>query len=153
MKDYINIAIRVNIALILAVEIVAAFVLPILLGILLSTNVATSASYAPILIGLFTNGIIIFIASFWVFKATYGNMLNQGKQITLLNAVLYSAIIFLIYDAFQSFYRTKGGVLFFIVNAIVALVSFYLSGKSAEKKRKKVDSATANPSPPLSAQQ
>ena len=134
MKNYLNLAIRVNIAILLAVEIVAALVLPIVITLILTTNIGSSGPNAGLWIGHITNAVIIFLAGFWVFKMTYGNMRKMGKEITIINSVIYSAVLFVLVNGALAFFIERGGVLGVVIGTVVAFIAFYLAGNSAEKK-------------------
>ena len=135
MKDHLNLAIRVNIAVILAMEIMAALVLPILIAIILGTNIASSSPDAAIWLGITANAVIVFLAAFWVFKMTYENMLKTGKKVDLINSLVYSIILFVIVNVALSFILNRGHYIVIIVAAVVALIAFYLAGKKVDKKQ------------------
>lgn len=131
MKTYLNLAIRVNIALFLASKLVGAFIVLIVSAFLSSFGLVDSG----ILIwwtGLAALIIILFIAGYWVFKLTYRNM-KEAKKITLEKAIIYSvALNFIINFVYIMFLEEKDFV-YLGVGAVFLVVPFYLAGKSVEK--------------------
>lgn len=145
MKDYINLIIRVNIAIFLASEVVAALVIPFILILiipLLIANQIEPTQENTLLFAHITTALIIFIAGFWVFKATYLNMKRNNKPIQFLNSVLYSIILYLVIRVILSLFFNQGDIIGIVILTISAFIAFYLAGRSAEKKLKKEQEKT-----------
>lgn len=144
MKDYINLAIRVNIAIILAVQIVAALVIPFVVVTLSSTGIGSENENTGIWIGILTSALIVFLAAKWVFKLTYGNMKKAGKKITLNNSIMYSTILFVIANIGISFLQETQNYVSIAFSTVIALIAFYLAGKKVDSKQEKSTSADAS---------
>lgn len=134
MKDYITLTLSVNVAVILAKEIIAAIVLPIFIGILLSTNFVGDNPNAAIWSGYLVGALIVFLSSYWVFKLTYGNMRKMAKPVTLKNSVLYSVILFAIVNVLLSYSADNSGYVAAAIATAAACLGFYLAGSSVDKK-------------------
>lgn len=131
MKTYLNLAVRVNIALILATKLIGAFVLLAVSRALLYFELAES----EIIIwwsGLLALMVIIFIAGYWVFKLTYENTIKKEK-ITLGKAIIYSSILFFIINVLFIFFAEETDLIYTGVGILFVSLPFYLAGKSVEK--------------------
>lgn len=138
MKNYLNLAIRVNIAVLLITILLSAIIMPaIITGLLVTGTIDSNPALPPktiqIVIETVALAVIIFGAAYWSFKSTYSSM-KKSREIVLSSAILYSLFLKIAVDIIYALIAKELNLVNLAIAECTALLAFYLGGKSEELK-------------------
>jgi cytochrome bd-type quinol oxidase subunit 2 len=149
VKDYVKLSISVNVAIILASQLVAVPVVAILLATFVPLTSSSKSLENTLSMALWANiiasAVILLLATIWVFKMTYQNTKKTGRNVALMNSMAYVTVLYVIANGIYIYTKSpKQDIVMVIISlgiqAIVVAAGCFLGGKIAEKK-------LANPSP------
>jgi hypothetical protein len=156
IKKYGGFAISVNIAIVLANELVGGVVVIVLypvmisiLGPMIESGTLLDALMLSFIAGIIASIIIVFLSTLWMFKMTFFNSKKSGRGIELQPAMFTTTGLFLIFNLVYKIATIKDVDISTLVIGIVVLSLFvllgcYLGGRMAIKKFAKLPQSTEN---------